>query len=1330
MIPRSRFTCVLFCCVAVCSCIAGPVKAQLNFTGGANGFGDPNDFNHASSWGGAGVPNPGTFVNFSLPGSYDVFFYGYQPNGESGNANFSNGTANVRFFSDKIWSVNGHLNVSSGGTVNLFSQSTSNPSAVNVTGDSFFGFTGVGNGLIGSGMTLSNSGAGWIGFHSGSSGTVAVNGTWNNGLDLTVGNNAGTGLLTINSGALVTNAQGYVGRDSLSTGTVNVSGQWINAGSLRVGHNGNGTLNVLAGGNVSNTIGFVGQNSGSSGSASVTGPNAAWINSDSLLVTNGTLNVSGGGRVQMGNDTFTLSGTEIVVSGTGTNGFLNVSNGSTVSNTGSAVLGGNAPFSGLAIVTGANSQWNNSGSLTVGDHGSGTLNVVSGGFVSNSSGYVGRNTGSSGVVTVTGANSQWNNSSLWVGYYGSGTLNVVSGGIVNNSYGYVGVESGSGVVTVTGAGSQWNNSASLDVGMRGDGTLNIESGGVVNNTFGYVGTLSGSTGVVTVTGVGSQWNNTSTLLVGREGFGSLSINAGGVVSSASGRVGNFNGSTGVVAVTGAGSQWINATSLTVGNTGTGTLDVIEAGRVQVGNDSYTAPSFQDAEFVVSGTGSTGVLEVNNGSSIVNIGRAYVGANANFSGMATVSGANSQWFNSSTLFVGYLGDGSLRIEAGGSVSNDFGYIGFGGGSMGDALVTGANSRWLQTGNFYVGNGNGSNGTLRIEDGGSVTSFAGNIGTVAGSTGTATVSGVNSRWDVDRHLYIGFNGNGTLQIDSGGMVTNLNGQIGYLYDSTGAVTVTGAGSQWINSDELSVGYEGNGTLQIVSGGLVSNRNGYIGRVPTRGSGIATVTGAGSQWVNSDAMFMDNGTLEIADQGRVQVGDDSLTQGVTEIIVSGSGTKGILTVRGGSTLTNSGNAIIGGAATFSGAMNIQSGGVVNNTSGLVGRFAGSTGTVTLNGTGSQWNNPNGVAIGVSGTGTLNIEAGGSVTSSDGFVGYLSGSTGTATVSGIGSQWINSNSLYVGLQGDGSLMIEEGGLVTSNTDVVIGHTGSTGQVTVTGTGSKLDHFGNLFVGLNSGTSGLLNIEAGGSVSNQLGLIGRSAGSSGSVLVTGAGSHWNQSDSLFIGGNTVSAGGTGSVVVENDAFVEVAGMTKIWDQGSLMIDQSGMLDTTTLDLTLGSFQMQNGGILMAENVLGDLVNESGIFAPGSSPGITTISGSYSQGETAWLDIELGGLLPGEYDQLLISGDLNLDGFLTVSLFNGFNLNMNQQFLIADVTGTTSGIFAGLNEGDLVGNFGGLDLFISYSAGDGNDVALFTAVPEPGSAALLVLLSVSALLNRRRRCNS
>jgi hypothetical protein len=69
--------------------------------------------------------------------------------------------------------------------------------------------------------------------------------------------------------------------------------------------------------------------------------------------------------------------------------------------------------------------------------------------------------------------------------------------------------------------------------------------------------------------------------------------------------------------------------------------------------------------------------------------------------------------------------------------------------------------------------------------------------------------------------------------------------------------------------------------------------------------------------------------------------------------------------------------------------------------------------------------------------------------------------------------------------------------------------------------------------------------------------------------------------------------------------------------------------------------------------------------------------------------------------------------------------LIADVVGVLSGQFSGLGEGALVASFGGQDLFISYAAGDGNDVALFTAVPEPGAGLMGAILCSLLFLLRR-----
>jgi hypothetical protein len=73
----------------------------------------------------------------------------------------------------------------------------------------------------------------------------------------------------------------------------------------------------------------------------------------------------------------------------------------------------------------------------------------------------------------------------------------------------------------------------------------------------------------------------------------------------------------------------------------------------------------------------------------------------------------------------------------------------------------------------------------------------------------------------------------------------------------------------------------------------------------------------------------------------------------------------------------------------------------------------------------------------------------------------------------------------------------------------------------------------------------------------------------------------------------------------------------------------------------------------------------------------------------------------MIAGDAALAGMLTVSLIDDFTLSRGDSFEIIDISGARSGIFSGLAEGDTVGNFGGLDLTITYAGGDGNDVTLF-----------------------------
>jgi T5SS/PEP-CTERM-associated repeat protein len=180
-----------------------------------------------------------------------------------------------------------------------------------------------------------------------------------------------------------------------------------------------------------------------------------------------------------------------------------------------------------------------------------------------------------------------------------------------------------------------------------------------------------------------------------------------------------------------------------------------------------------------------------------------------------------------LVVGSDGDGSLLIEAGGSVSNNFGFVADFAGSTGTATVTGASSTW-SNGNFFAV-GQFGHGTLTIESGGVASDSIGFVGTQLGSSGAVTVTGAGSRWATSGNFVVGFEGLATLSVLSGGTVSSNNSWIAGATTSTCNVTVTGAGSNWSIAGRLAISEAfdpeelgpggGNGSLFINAGGTVN-------------------------------------------------------------------------------------------------------------------------------------------------------------------------------------------------------------------------------------------------------------------------------------------------------------------------------------------------------------------------------------------------------------------------------------------------------------------------------------------------------------------------------
>ena len=376
------------------------------------------------------------------------------------------------------------------------------------------------------------------------------------------------GTVTVDSGCDLNSRLGYIGYDSGSTGVVTVDGggsTWTNSHNRRVGSEGNGTLNISNGGAVSNGFGYIGHDTGSTGVVTVDGGGSTWNNGHVLYVGrhgNGTLNITNGGAV-------TVGGTTYVAYNAGSTGTIDFGGGGTLTTqslwaapthlTGTGTIhtrglvsdfdlvfdsahGSSHAFTlagqpGQNITVNLNlSDPNNVDELGIGYQGNGSLSIRDGVVVNSLKGYIGYKFGSTGVVTVDGTGSTWNNSSnLFVGFHGNGTLNITNVGTVNSGYGsgycYIGYSGSTGVVTVDGTGSTWTNGSGIDVGNSGDGTLNITGGGTVSAGYeSHIGDNSGSVGVVTVDGTGSTWTIGRDLHVGRDGDGTLNITGGGAVT--------------------------------------------------------------------------------------------------------------------------------------------------------------------------------------------------------------------------------------------------------------------------------------------------------------------------------------------------------------------------------------------------------------------------------------------------------------------------------------------------------------------------------------------------------------------------------------------------------------------------------------------------------------------------------------------------------------------------------------------------------------------------------------------------------------------------------
>jgi hypothetical protein len=152
---------------------------------------------------------------------------------------------------------------------------------------------------------------------------------------------------------------------------------------------------------------------------------------------------------------------------------------------------------------------------------------------------------------------------------------------------------------------------------------------------------------------------------------------------------------------------------------------------------------------------------------------------------------------------------------------------------------------------------------------------------------------------------------------------------------------------------------------------------------------------------------------------------------------------------------------------------------------------------------------------------------------------------------------------------------------------------------------------------------------------------------------------------------GSGTVTIEGTYNVGYASQMNIVtvNNGGTFYNVSG-LSIHQLTIQPGGNFINSGKVYGNAIILGNFQN-SGILAPGNSPGEYDITGNYTAASTATHNFEVAGTTSSEYDRLLVSGNLSLNGTLNVSLINGFTPTTSHDLTI--MTGTVSGTFSTVN---------------------------------------------------------
>ena len=170
-----------------------------------------------------------------------------------------------------------------------------------------------------------------------------------------------------------------------------------------------------------------------------------------------------------------------------------------------------------------------------------------------------------------------------------------------------------------------------------------------------------------------------------------------------------------------------------------------------------------------------------------------------------------------------------------------------------------------------------------------------------------------------------------------------------------------------------------------------------------------------------------------------------------------------------------------------------------------------------------------------------------------------------------------------------------------------------------------------------------------------------------------NRSLVEFVSDNDFQAINGGGTFLNTGKLIKSGGLavSSFASQFKVINKIGGVIDVASGEFDFANLENEQGGIIQGVGTIDVPSNftNNGITSPGNSAGMLSYIGNFFPSATAVLDIQIGGLIPGEYDLLNVTGSAKLNGTLKVYLTNGFIPAAGDSFVVLTTTSAITDSF-------------------------------------------------------------